>query len=147
MTKHTSANIPCWCCGAAMRTYSGLINHLESGRCPKFHDPALLIQCLGKWWYSPLYMDLDLHAQIRTGRVKSDLVLQWMDANELCPFICRAKGCEELFGHLSSLVLHCESKACGWDVARLNMPGLENELKQVCGRRDSGTAYSRLGGL
>jgi hypothetical protein len=87
-------------------------------------------------------MDLDLHAQIRTGRVDADLVRQWMDASELRPFVCRAEDCKELFGHLSSLVLHCESQACGWDVARLNMPGLEKEIKHMCGRRDSGTAFS-----
>jgi hypothetical protein len=70
MTKHASPTLSCWGCDAPMRTYSSLINHLESGRCPNFHDPAKLILCLGKWWYSPLYMDLDLHAQIRTGRIR-----------------------------------------------------------------------------
>jgi hypothetical protein len=140
MTKHTSATIPCWDCAAPMRTYSSLINHLESGRCPTFHNPSGLVLCLGKWWYSPLYMDLDLHAQLRTSRIDPDMMRQWMDTGAIMPFICREEKCKKEFGHLSSLVLHCESQACGWDIARLNMPGLEEEFKQMCLRRDSGTA-------
>jgi hypothetical protein len=140
MAKHASATIPCWACDAPMRTYSSLINHLESGRCPSFHNASRLVLCLGKWWYSPLYMDLDLHAQLRTGRIDPETMRQWMDAGSLLPFLCRAENCEKTFGHMSSLALHCESQACGWDIARLNMPGLEQEFKQMCLRRDSGTA-------
>jgi hypothetical protein len=140
MTKHASATIPCWGCDAPMRTYSSLVNHLESGRCPNFQDPSLLNLCLGKWWYSPLYMDLDLHAHIRTGRINLLLMQQWMDSSALSPFICRDEKCQKTFAHMSSLVLHCESQACGWDVARLNMPGLEKEVMKMCGRRDSATA-------
>ncbi|RMZ70646.1 Zinc finger protein [Pyrenophora seminiperda CCB06] len=140
MTKHTSANIACWGCKVPMRTYSSLINHLESGRCNMLSEPALLMRLLGKWWYSPLYMDLDMHAHIRTGRVEIIEVQQWMNQGVLQPFICRYPGCGKVFGHLSSLVLHCESKACGWDVDRLNMPGLEKEFGQVCLRRDSATS-------
>ncbi|RAR14056.1 hypothetical protein DDE83_002625 [Stemphylium lycopersici] len=139
MTKHSSANIACWGCDTPMRKYSSLINHLESGNCPKLGDVALLVRCLGKWWYSPLYMDLDMHAHIRTGRVDIHEVQEWMNNGALHPFICRYENCGREFGHLSSLVLHCESKACGWDVDRLNMPGLEKEFKQTCLRRDSGT--------
>jgi len=91
---------------------------------------------LGKWWYSPLYMDLDMHAQIRTGRINLDEMQQWMDSGLLHPFLCRDKGCGKTFGHLSSLALHCESKACSWDVDRLNMPGLEKEIKEMCMKRD-----------
>ncbi|KAE8846719.1 hypothetical protein HRS9122_03626 [Pyrenophora teres f. teres] len=140
MTKHSSANIACWGCTTPMRTYSSLINHLESGRCLKLSEPALLMRCLGKWWYSPLYMDLDMHAQIRTGRVDIIEVQQWMNQGVLHPFVCRYPGCGKVFGHLSSLVLHCESKACGWNVDRLNMPGLEKEFRQLCLRRDSATS-------
>jgi hypothetical protein len=140
MTKHASATIPCWGCDAPMRTYSSLINHLESGRCPEFQDPSRLILCLGKWWYSPLYMDLDLHAHIRTGRINPEDMRKWMDEGSLHPFVCRDEACSKTFGHMSSLVLHCESQACGWDVARLNMPGLEQEIKHMCLRRDSATA-------
>jgi hypothetical protein len=123
-----------------MRTYSSLINHLESGACPKFNDPALLMMCLGKWWYSPLYMDLDIHAQIRTGRTDLNEVQTWMNDGLLHPFICRAEGCAKMFGHLSSLVLHMESQACSWGIERLNAPGLEAEFRRVCLRRDSVTA-------
>jgi hypothetical protein len=140
MTKHASATIPCWGCEAPMRTYSSLINHLESGKCPKFHDPSRLVLCLGKWWYSSLYMDLDLHAHIRTGRINMEDMRQWMDEGSLHPFLCRDNTCQKTFGHLSSLVLHCESQACGWDIARLNIPGLEQEFKQLCMRRNNGTA-------
>ncbi|KAF2829011.1 hypothetical protein CC86DRAFT_379779 [Ophiobolus disseminans] len=140
MTKHASATISCWGCDAPMRTYSSLINHLESGRCPSFPDPTRLTMCLGKWWYSPLYMDIDIHVTIRTGRADLNTMREWMDGGLLAPFVCRDETCGKTFGHLSSLVLHCESQACGWDIARLNMPGLEKEFQQCCLRRDSGTA-------
>jgi hypothetical protein len=139
MTKHSSVSIGCWGCDAPMRTYSSLVNHLESGKCPKLADPALLMRCLGKWWYSPLYMDLDMHASIRTGRVDIHEVQHWSTAGIIHPFVCRDEECGKVFGRLSSLVLHCESKACGWNVDRLNMPGLEKELKLTCLRRDSAT--------
>jgi hypothetical protein len=121
-----------------MRKYSTLIHHLETGKCPSFHDPSRLVLCLGKWWYSPLYMDLDLHAHLRTGRTDPQDLQKLMNDGSLHPFLCRAEGCMKTFGHLSSLVLHCESQACGWDIARLNMPGLEREMRQLCLRRDSG---------
>ncbi|KAH8724836.1 hypothetical protein GQ44DRAFT_739959 [Phaeosphaeriaceae sp. PMI808] len=140
MTKHASATIFCWGCKAPMRTYSSLINHLESSKCPEFPDPSRLIACLGKWWYSPLYMDLDIHAHLRTGRINPNHMRQLMDEGSLHPFVCRGETCTKTFGQLSSLVLHCESQACGWDVPRLNMPGLEREFKQICLRRDSGAA-------
>jgi hypothetical protein len=138
MTKHAYSKIPCWGCDVPMRTYSSLINHLESGRCPSLHEPARLVLCLGRWWYSPLYMDLEFHAQIRTGRYDPRELQAWIDQGVLQPFMCRGEGCEKKFGLMSSLVLHCESRACGWDIARLNMPGLEKEVKQTCMRRDSG---------
>lgn len=139
MTKHASANIACWGCDTPMRTFSSLINHLESGRCPKLPDPDRLLLCLGKWWYSPLYMDISIHAQLRTGRADTKTLLQWMTDDVLHPFICRQTQCMKTFAHMSSLVLHCESKACEWDVTRLNMPGLEKEVKRTCTRRDSGS--------
>ena|SRR5690242_12989289 len=138
MTKHAVAALPCWGCNLPMRTFSSLINHLESGACPEFHDPSLLIQALGEWWYSPLYMDLDIHAQIRTRRVNVSEVHEWMHHGILMPFICRAEGCKKTFGYLSSLVLHMESQACEWDIERLNAPGLEGLFKARCTRRDSG---------
>ncbi|KAI8942810.1 hypothetical protein NX059_000853 [Plenodomus lindquistii] len=139
MTKHSSSNIPCWGCDAPMRTYSSLINHLESGRCAQLWQPTRLLHCLGKWWYSTLYMDIDLHAQLRTGRVNLDEMHEWMKNSAIQPFICRAGGCMKAFAHLSSLVLHCESQACEWDIVRLNISGLEAEVKTSCLRRDSAT--------
>ncbi|USP76091.1 uncharacterized protein yc1106_03365 [Curvularia clavata] len=140
MTKHSPAELVCWGCDAPMRKHSSLINHLESGNCPSLSDPALLMRCLGTWWYSPLYMDLDMHAHIRTGRVDIHEVWKWMAEGALHPFLCRDTDCGKTFSHLSSLLLHCESKACGWDVNRLNMPGLEAEFKRAWLRRDSGTS-------
>jgi len=140
MAKHASATIPCWACDYPMRTYSSLINHLESGKCSSFRDPSRLMLCLGKWWYSSLFMDLDLHANLRTGRVNVTDLRQWIEEAILTPFMCRDEACGKSFGHLSSLVLHCESQACGWDIARLNMPGLEVEFRRSCLRRDSGLA-------
>ena len=120
-----------------MQTFSGLIKHLESGGCPKFHDPSLLVQSLGEWWYSPLFMDLDIHAQIRTGRIDVIEVYEWMHDGVLMPFICRDEGCKKTFGRLSSLVLHLESKVCRWDIERLNAPALETLFNTMCLRRDS----------
>ncbi|KAF2844784.1 hypothetical protein T440DRAFT_461532 [Plenodomus tracheiphilus IPT5] len=140
MTKHSSNNIPCWGCEAPMRTYSSLINHLESGKCPCLRKPTRLLNALGKWWYSPLYMDIDLHVQLRTGRVNLDEMHEWMKIGALQPFICRADGCMKSFAHMSSLVLHCESQACAWDIVRLNISGLEAEVRASCLRRDSVTA-------
>jgi hypothetical protein len=85
-------------------------------------------------------MDLDLHAQIRTGRIDLLLMREWMDTKALFPFICRDEKCQKTFAHMSSLILHCESQACGWDIARLNMPGLEKDVRKICARRDSVTA-------
>ncbi|KAF1846408.1 uncharacterized protein K460DRAFT_283469 [Cucurbitaria berberidis CBS 394.84] len=134
MTKHAAGDIPCWGCDAPMRTYSSLIGHLESGTCTGISKPLL---CLGNWWYSTLYMDLDIHVQIRTGRINLDELQQWMDGGLLHPFVCRGDDCVKRFGNFSSLVLHCESQACSWDLTSLNLPGLEREMKQSCPRMDS----------
>ncbi|KAJ8118521.1 hypothetical protein OPT61_g516 [Boeremia exigua] len=138
MTKHAVAAIPCWGCGIPLRTFSSLVNHLESGACPKFHNPSTLLQAVGEWWYSPLFMDLDIHAQIRTRRIDVDEVHEWMHSGILMPFICRAEACKKTFCHLSSLILHLESQSCEWGIERLNAPGLEVLFKGRCIRRDSG---------
>lgn len=141
MTKHAAGTtISCWACRKPMRDYTTLIKHLESGTCASFSDPARLLLCLGKWWYSPLFMDLDLHANLRTGRVNADEMREWIDQGVLKPFLCRDEGCEATFANLESLVQHCESQTCGWDIARLNIPGLEGEFKRLCLRRDSVTS-------
>src|SRR5690348_9415176 len=98
MTKHAVAAIPCWGCSLPMRTFSSLLSHLESGACPNFHDPSLLMKVLGEWWYSPLFMDLDIHAQIRTGRINVVEVYEWMQNGILMPFVCRSEDCKKTFG-------------------------------------------------
>jgi hypothetical protein len=132
MTKHAAATIPCWACGTLTRTFSALLKHLESGTCARFRDPALLVQALGEWWYSPLYMDLDIHAQIRTKRISSKEVNEWMGNGVLMPFLCREEGCGMAFGQLSELARHLEGEACGWDVQRLNAGGLERLFRERC---------------
>ena len=138
MSKHAAATIPCWACGLFMRTFSSLIKHLESGKCTRFHDPSLLVQALGEWWYSPLYMDLDIHAQIRTKRISSKEVNEWMGNGVLMPFLCREEGCGTSFGHLSELARHLEGEACAWDLQRLNAAGLEALFREKCVEREGG---------
>ncbi|KAF2795045.1 hypothetical protein K505DRAFT_348882 [Melanomma pulvis-pyrius CBS 109.77] len=128
MTKHTLPTLKCWTCDVPMRTQSSLINHLESGRCPKFEDPTILTQTLGKWWYSPLYMDLDIHAQIRTSRIDMQVIQKWISEGSIHPFICRAPDCKKTFARFSSLVLHVESQACKWEVPRLGLDKLKREI-------------------
>ncbi|KAJ4301683.1 hypothetical protein N0V90_003776 [Kalmusia sp. IMI 367209] len=139
MTKHTAADIPCWRCDLPMRKCSSLINHLESGNCPNLPDTTLLMRCLGKFWHSTLYMDIDMHVQIRTDRVDLDETASWVKDGLLHPFLCRAPRCGKVFGHFSSLVLHVESQACGWDVETLRFDLLKEEFGRVCARRDSKT--------
>lgn len=139
MTKHADSHFACWACDLPMRTQSSLINHLESGKCTVFTDPTVLALTLGKWWYSPLYMDLDVHAQIRTGRIDMNEMMKWVTAGDIHPYICRADTCGKTFAHLSSLVLHVESQACGWDVERLGLGMLQKEIMGGL-RRDSAMA-------
>ena len=122
-----------------LRTFSTLLKHLESGTCTHFHDPSLFLQALGEWWYSPLYMDLDIHAQMRTRRVSSREVNEGMGSGVLMPFLCREEGCGMAFGHLSGLARHLEGEACGWDVQRLNAAGLEGLFREKCLERDGGS--------
>ncbi|KAF2866284.1 hypothetical protein BDV95DRAFT_505236 [Massariosphaeria phaeospora] len=139
LTKHIPAAFSCWACAAPMRTQSSLINHLESGRCPDLPDPSRLTLVLGKWWYSPLYMDLDIHAQIRTGRLNLGEMLRWVNDGSLHPYVCRAGACDKTFAHFSCLVKHVESSACEWTVQRLGLAMLEQEFVEELerGRRDS----------
>lgn len=119
-----------------MDSYSNLFAHLESGKCPKMHNPTLFMLCLGKWWYSPLYMDLDLHAQIRTNRINLSELELWMNEGLLQPFLCRNEGCRKGFSHMSALTEHCEANECSWDVARLNVVGLKNEVERMFFKKD-----------
>ncbi|KAF2708998.1 hypothetical protein K504DRAFT_433752 [Pleomassaria siparia CBS 279.74] len=130
VTKHSSATLACWACDIPMRTHSSLISHLESGKCPNFVDPTIIMRTLGTWWYSPLYMDLDIHAQIRTARTDMKVIHGWMAEGLIHPFVCRGEGCGKAFARFSSLVLHVESQACDWDVPRLGFAMLEREIKR-----------------
>lgn len=112
-----------------MASYSEVVEHIETGKCVACSDTTRLLDCLGKWWYSALYMDLDIHAQIRTGRIELKEMREWIAEDLIEPFICRAPGCGRTFAKFSSLVTHYESRACNWDVSRLNMPGLEKEMR------------------
>ena len=86
-------------------------------------------------------MDIDIHAQIRTGRVTLSELLQWVNADQLKPFVCREEDCGQTFARLSELACHWEEdEKCDWDIARLNFQGLEKELGLAYMRRDSGVA-------
>lgn len=132
MTKHTTASLPCWRCALPMRKCSSLINHLESGSCPSLPDPTLLLNCLGHFWHSTLYMDIDMHVQIRQNRVDLAETANWVRDGLLHPFVCRARGCGKTFGHFSSLVLHVESDACQWGLEDLRLDLLVEEFARVC---------------
>lgn len=142
MTKHAAAAIPCWCCSVPMHKCSTLINHLESGTCVKLADPTHLMRCLGTFWYSTLYMDVDIHVQIRSNRVNVEETVSWMKDGLLQPFICRASRCGKTFSSFSSLVQHVESQACEWDVERLRLDLVQAEFSRMCRRRDSLTAMT-----
>jgi hypothetical protein len=112
-----------------METYTLLIKHLETGKCPALPDaPTYLLRALGKWYHSTLYMDIDVHAQIRTGRLDVKELLVWIKEGVIQPFVCRADGCLQSFGRFSSLVYHVESGTCEWDLKRLWLDKLEKEV-------------------
>ncbi|ORY09582.1 hypothetical protein BCR34DRAFT_625650 [Clohesyomyces aquaticus] len=125
MTAHASPLLPCWACCLPFKTNSSLINHLESGACPLFPNPDRFMTLLGRWWYSTLYMDIGLHAQLRQGCVDLPTLNEMIQAGAVEPFTCRADGCGKHFRYLSSLVLHVESKACAWDLDRIALPMLK----------------------
>ncbi|KAJ4368470.1 hypothetical protein N0V83_006827 [Neocucurbitaria cava] len=140
-----SSPIPCPECGEVCVGEAQMALHMES--CEVYNDPqnihsnmvdhTQLMLVLGKWWYSPLYMDLDIHAQIRTGRIDLHEVLRWMDEDTLHPFMCRSEGCTATFAHLRTLVLHCEdTTACNWDIGRLRLADLEIEFKRLSAERN-----------
>jgi len=123
-----------------MPTSTALISHLEGGRCNSLQDPALLTLCLGKWWYSPLFMDLDLHAQIRRNEVDLKETTNWMEQGFLRPFACRNGVCGVAFARFSELVAHVESGNCVWGLERLRLDLLRVELAVMLKRRDSAIA-------
>lgn len=123
----------CWGCGLPTNTISGLISHIENGRCSlKISNPVFLT-CLGNWWYSPLFMDISFHAQLRTNRLNMGELQGYrelMDKNGYRPYICRSESCQEEFSSLSKLAKHWEAEECEWNISRLNVEGLQVELKK-----------------
>jgi hypothetical protein len=111
-----------------MLSQTHVIKHLETGKCHQLPDAATLHRVLGKWWYSVLYMDINIHASVRLGRVDMKEMAEWIKGGNLHPFICRAEGCGEKFGRFSSLVFHVENADCQWDVKRLRLDMLEKEF-------------------
>ena len=75
-----------------------------------------------------MYMDLDIHAQIRQGRLDMKEMVGWMKDGILNPYMCRAEGCSKTFSRFSSLVFHVESGECRWGVERLGLGMLEKEV-------------------
>jgi hypothetical protein len=123
-----------------MPSSTALIGHLEKGGCASLPDQTLLTMCLGKSWYSPLFMDLDLHAQIRRNSVDVGETTDWMEQGILKPFTCRNQICDASFARLSELVAHVESGNCVWELERLRLDLLGADLVAMMKRRDSATA-------
>jgi hypothetical protein len=122
-----------------MPSSTAIIGHLENGRCASLSDPTLFTMCLGKNWYSPLYMDLDLHAQIRRNEIDLRETTNWMEQGFLKPFTCHNQICDAPFARLSELVAHVESGNCVWEIERLRLDLLGADLVAMTKRRDSAT--------
>jgi hypothetical protein len=119
----------CLGCPKAFSNYHSMIRHIETNNCPSFLDPISLTRCLGKWWYASLYMDLDIHAQIRRND-KLDLneLTSWMEEGDMQIFVCRAKGCRQTSSLFSALVAHVEEGTCEWTVEKLKLDWLKRDL-------------------
>ena len=108
-----------------------LIKHLETGKCAQYPDfPTDIVRILGKWYYSVLYMDIDLHAQIRQGRANIGTVMECINDNVFVPYVCRAEGCGQTFKTLRSLAHHWEFEDCMYTVDRLKLDRLWKEIKR-----------------
>ncbi|KAF2645317.1 hypothetical protein P280DRAFT_441671 [Massarina eburnea CBS 473.64] len=131
---------PCWACNKKLRNPVRLVAHLEN--CSSI-PPTFLLTVLGKWYYSVLYMDTDLHAQIRRNEVNFDigLVATWAAKGIISPFICRAKSCkdkENLFSRFSGLARHVESEECEWNLEEhLKLKQLKEQFDVARSRADS----------
>lgn len=138
----TSSATPrvCFICATPMPSSTALIGHLENSHCSSLPNPAFLTLCLGKSWYSPLYMDLDLHAQIRRNEIDLKETTSWMEQGFLRPFTCRKKICESSFARFSELVAHVESGNCVWGIEKLRLDMLGVELAALVRRKDSAVA-------
>ncbi|KAF2688145.1 hypothetical protein K458DRAFT_385716 [Lentithecium fluviatile CBS 122367] len=134
---NASTQFMCFACSKPMPSHTASITHIERGECHRLPERELLVVCLGKWWYSPLYMDLDLHAHIRRNEVNIHETWSWMEQGFLHPFLCRSEGCKETFARFSELVAHFESGKCDWGVERLGSDLLRKELVAMVERRDS----------
>ncbi|OAL54640.1 hypothetical protein IQ07DRAFT_500119 [Pyrenochaeta sp. DS3sAY3a] len=138
LPPQTSSGFICWGCSLPANTISALLAHLESGRCSELRESSLIMHCLGKWWYSPLFMCVEMHAQLRTDRLSLQELRQlqeWMEEGAFLPFICRNEGCMKMFSHLSEVAKHWEAGECEWGLSRLNVEGLKEELKNVFAMR------------
>lgn len=150
MTKHGGI-INCWGCDVPVHSTSRMLNHLESGHCLVFTDPELLTRCLGKFWYTSLYMDISVHKGLREGSYPAGEATTWMHERIIEPFICRdtAGGCGQTFSHFSALVRHVEGCECDWDIDRLRLDLVEEEFKRQCLEKDSSIKMDKqdLGGI
>ena len=135
-----STLLMCFVCADSMPSHTALIRHLESGCCSVLPDPTLLTLCLGKWWYSPLFMDLDLHAQIRRNEIDLRETTNWMEQGFLRPFACRDENCNVSFARFSEFVGHVEGGKCRWGIERLRLDMLSVEMAAMLKRKDSATA-------
>ncbi|KAF2738880.1 hypothetical protein EJ04DRAFT_428116 [Polyplosphaeria fusca] len=109
-------SINCWACNQSYSKYSDMMSHLESGSCVKFPNPVQLTSFIGKHWFSPKYMDIGIHNQIRAETIIIDEVHRWVMDGILQPYICRSAECHHQFGRLSALIVHLEQGPCAWNV-------------------------------
>jgi hypothetical protein len=105
-----------------------LIKHLETGKCPRFPDPSYLHLVISKMWYTPLYMDPDIHRQIRTNQVTLKDFMDFVKSG-FVPYRCHEmNACGKMFGDLRSLVHHVESGECKWTLETLRLNSVEKEF-------------------
>ncbi|KAH7116227.1 hypothetical protein B0J11DRAFT_510567 [Dendryphion nanum] len=121
----------CWFCLYPIPSPVHQIKHLETLKCAAYpSDPSLLIRVLGCWWYSTLYMDIELHAQIRQGRFDVQTLVTWMKEGHVHPFVCRAEGCGKTFAQFRALVHHVSTEECGWNLKILRLDWVEGAIRR-----------------
>jgi hypothetical protein len=147
MTTHVKSAdaVQCWLCNELMSTQTLLIKHLETGKCASLSsEHELLTRVLGAWHRSVLYMDKDMHEQLRTNAIEpKGLMVAMKDG--LNPYICRLgarpSGCGKTFNRFSGLVYHLENGECAsdWRVDMLWLQGLEKAVKASWRKEDMWT--------
>lgn len=105
-----------------------LIKHIETGKCPYLPDCSYLHLVISKMWYTPLYMDPDIHRQIRESHVTLKGFVDFVKSGFM-PYRCHEmNACGKTFGDLRSLVHHVESGECKWTLATLRLDDVKEQF-------------------